>query len=166
LDRRQLAVLESLLQWRDEEARRRDCPLYKVLGNQSLQHLAKLKPTERSKLQEVEGLSPRLIERYGAKLLQQVAMGLDLSEAELPVYPRGERRQKDLQVEKRIGRLKDWRKNVAAELGLDPGVLINNALLDELARKQPRSEQDFAQIELLKNWQRKVLGEGILRALS
>jgi len=45
-------------------------------------------------------------------------------------------------------------------------VLINNALLDELARKQPRSEEDFAEINLLKNWQRKVLGEGILRTLN
>ncbi|WP_303721601.1 HRDC domain-containing protein [Malonomonas rubra] len=163
---RQLAVLENLLQWRDEEARRRDCPLYKVLGNKSLLHLAKLKPTGRKKLQEVEGLSPRLSERYGGKLLHQVAMALDLPEAELPVYPRGERRQKDLQVDKRLNRLKDWRKKIAAELALDPGVLINNALLEELARKQPRCEGDFPQIDLLKNWQRKVLGEGILRILN
>ena len=166
LDRRQLAVLEALLQWRDDEAQRRDCPLYKVLGNKSLLHLAKLKPTGRSKLQEVEGLSPRLIDRYGGKLLQQISMAFDLPEADLPLYPRGERRKKDPQVEKRMTRLKDWRKNTAAELELDPGVLINNALLDELARKQPKNEADFAAIGLLKRWQRKVLGEGILRALN
>ncbi|SHJ22833.1 ribonuclease D [Malonomonas rubra DSM 5091] len=166
LDRRQLAVLEALLQWRDAEAQRRDCPLYKVLGNKSLLHMAKLKPTGRNKLQEVEGLSPRLIDRYGGKLLHQIGTALELPESELPVYPRGERRQKDPQVEKRMSRLKDWRKQVAAELELDPGVLINNALLDELARKQPQAEADFAQIDQLKNWQRKVLGEGILRVLS
>ena len=166
LDSRQLAVLENLLQWRDDEARRRDCPLYKVLGNKSLLHLAKLKPTGRNKLQQVEGLSPRLIDRYGGKLLQQVELALDLAESELPVYPRGERRQKDPQVDKRMSRLKDWRKKVASQLELDPGVLINNSLLDELARRQPSSEQDLEQISLLKNWQRKVLGEGILRALN
>ncbi len=166
LDPRQLAVLENLLQWRDDEARRRDCPLYKVLGNKSLLHLAKLKPTGRNKLQQVEGLSPRLIDRYGGKLLQQVELALDLAESELPVYPRGERRLKDPQVDKRMSRLKDWRKKVAAQLELDPGVLINNSLLEELARQQPGSEQDLEQISLLKNWQRKVLGEGILRALN
>jgi ribonuclease D len=165
LEQRQLAVLESLLQWRDDEAQRRDCPLYKVLGNKSLLHLAKMKPTGRKKLQEVDGLSPRLIERYGGKLLHQVNIALDLPESELPVYPRGERRGKDPQVDKRMTRLKDWRKKIAAELQLDPGVLINNALLDELARKQPRLEQDLGEIKLLKNWQRKVLGEGILRTL-
>lgn len=166
LDRRQLAVLENLLQWRDEEAQRRDCPLYKVFGNKSLLHLAKLKPTGRDKLQEVDGLSPRLIERYAGKLLQQVEMALDLPETDLPVYPRGERRAKDPQVDKRMNWLKDWRKKVAADLQLDPGVLINNALLDELARKQPRTEQDLDDVQLLKKWQRKVLGEGILRTLN
>lgn len=166
LDQRQLAVLENLLQWRDDEARRRDCPLYKVLGNKSLLHLAKLKPTGRNKLQEAEGLSPRLIDRYGGQLLLQIGAALELPDAELPVYPRGERRVKDPQVDKRMIRLKDWRKKTAAEFELDPGVLINNALLEELARKQPRSEQDFAEIGLLKNWQRKVLGEGLLRTLN
>lgn len=166
LDRRQLAVLENMLQWRDAEAQRRDSPLYKVLGNKSILHLAKLSPTGRTKLQEVDGLSSRLIERYGGKLLQQVELALELSEAELPTYPRGERRAKDPQVEKRMGWLKDWRKKAAADLQLDPGVLINNALLDELARKQPRSEQDLGEVVLLKNWQRKVLGEGILRTLN
>ena len=166
LDRRQLAVLEALLQWRDVEAQRRDTPLYKVLGNKSLQHLAKLSPTASRKLQEVEGLSPRLIERYGAKLLAAVAQGLEVPEAELPSYPRGERRAKDPQVDKRLLWLKDWRKKASAELALDPGVLINNALLEELARKQPRAEQDLAEIDLLKKWQRKVLGEGILRTLN
>jgi ribonuclease D len=92
LDRRQLAVLESLLQWRNTEARRRDCPLYKVLGNKSLLGLARLKPTGRNVLQQVEGVSPRLIDRYGSNLLQQVAVGLELAEMELPIYPRVERR--------------------------------------------------------------------------
>lgn len=166
LDRRQLAVLESLLQWRDVEARRRDIPLYKVLGNKSLLQLSRLKPTTRNKLQQVEGLSPRLIERYGAKLLGAVGQALELPEAELPIFPRVERRIKDPQVDKRMAWLKDWRKQAATALHLDPGVLINNALLDELARKQPRVEQDLAEIKLLKGWQRKVLGEGILQALN
>ncbi len=166
LDRRQLAVLENLLQWRDREAQRRDCPLYKVLGNKSLLQLAKLQPVERKKLSAVEGLSPRLIDRYGGKILCAVGLALDLPETDLPVYPRVARRMKDPQVEKRMNKLKDWRKKVAAQLELDPGVLINNALLDELARKQPRVEQDLGEISLLKNWQRQVLGEGILRTLN
>lgn len=166
LEPRQLAILENLLQWRDAEARRRDCPLYKVFGNKPLLALARLQPKGRQELQKVEGLSPRLIERYAGKLLHQVGMALDLPENRLPVYPRAERRKKDPAVDKRLTRLKDWRKKLAAELELDPGVLINNALLEDLARNQPRTEPELAGIALLKNWQRRVLGEGILRALA
>ena len=166
LDRRQLAVLESLLQWRNTEAQRRDCPLYKVFGNKQLLQLAKLKPQGRSQLQQVEGLSPRLIDRYGGKLLQQVGSPLEIPESELPIYPRAERRVKDPAVDKRMDRLKAWRTKAAAELLLDPGVLINNATLNELARKQPRAEGELEAVGLLKNWQHQVLGEGILRVLN
>ena len=166
LDPRQLAVLENLLQWREVEARRRDCPLYKVLGNKSLLEMARLKPTGQKVLQQVEGLSPRLIERYGEKLLLQVSLGLELPDADLPSYPRSERRAKDPAVDKRIDKLKALRNKVAAELRLDAGVLINNATLDQLARQQPKTESDLAEVGLLKNWQRQVLGERILRSLN
>ena len=166
LDRRQLAVLENLLQWRDVEARRRDCPLYKVMGNKQLQQIAKLKAQSAKELQQVEGMSPRLIERYASKLLPQVVAAMEIPEADLPLFPRGERRAKDPEVDKRMDKLKAWRSKASVALELDPGVLINNASLNELARKKPQTAGDLATIELLKNWQRQVLGEGILQPLK
>ena len=163
LDRRQLAVLENLLHWRDAEAQRQDRPLYKVFGSKELLEIARQLPKG---LSQISGISPRLLDRYGKKIIPAIQAALDLSETELPVYPRGERRAKDPQIEKRVIRLKEWRKKISAELEIDPGVLINNALLEELARKHPTVEQDLAEIDLLKNWQRKVLGEGILRTLN
>jgi len=166
LNRRQLAVLEALLQWRDSEARRRDCPLYKVLGNKILLELAQTMPTERHQLLTISGLPKRLFERYTNSLLQAISRGLDLPEAELPLYPRGERRERDPRVEQRMKRLKIWRENTAAALELDPGVLINNTTLEELARKSPESAQELEGLSLLKNWQRKELGEGLLQVLN
>ncbi len=163
LDRRQLAVLENLLHWRDSEAQRQDRPLYKVFGNKELLEIARQQP---GGLRQISGISPRLLDRYGKKIMPAIQTALDLPEAELPIYPRGERRAKDPQIEKRVIRLKVWRKQISAELEINPGVLINNTLLEELARKHPTVEQDLAGIDLLKNWQRKVLGEGILQALN
>ena len=125
-----------------------------------------MKPTERKVLQQAEGVSPRLVERYGDKLLQAVASGLELPEAELPNFPRTERRAKDPEVDKRMDKLKAWRIKASVELGLDAGVLINNATLNELARKKPQTACDLKSVELLKNWQRQVLGEGILQILN
>lgn len=165
LNRRQLAVLVEVLVWRDEEARRRDCPLYKVVGNKPILDVARLMPRNQSQLSHIEGLAPRLVQRYGRALCQAVQRGLEQPEETLPCYPRAERRKKDPRVESRLKKLKAWRQQAARELQLDPGVLINNALLEDLAARCPGSEKDLAAMPVLKNWQRRTLGAGILQAL-
>lgn len=166
LNRRQLAVLVEILEWRDGEARRRDCPLYRVLGNKPVLELARSMPRSAAEMSGIEGLSPRLIQRYGRAVQQAVQRGLERPDAELPSYPRAERRKKDPAIENRLKKLKGWRKQAAGDLQLDPGVLINNALLEELAARCPRTEGELEVVPALKNWQRQALGDGILRALK
>lgn len=166
LDRRQLAVLEALLQWRDGEARRRDCPPFKVIGNASLLEVARTQPRTAKGLVGIEGISPRLADRYGRDLLGCVEAALALPEGELPSFPRGERRVRDPEADRRLARLKEWRKEQAAVLEMDPGILINNALLEELARRVPRRTEELAAIPGMKKWQREVLGKGVLIALN
>lgn len=165
LNPRQLAVLEELLLWRDKEARRRDRPLYKVIGNKPLLAIAATRPQGRQGLLGIEGVSPRLVERFGGALLKAIRRGQQLSEDELPNYPRAERRAKDPEADLRFSQLKEWRKKVAAELEMDPGVLINNAALEELARQQPKTLAELTGTGLLKTWQEKALGQGILNTL-
>lgn len=165
LERRQLAVLEELLQWRDNEAKRRDCPPFKVLNNAPLLEVARSMPASLGALSRVEGMVPRLVGRYGGSLLTAVEAGLKVPEAELPVYPRGEPRQRDPEVDGRLALLKKWRVATAKELAMDPGVIINNAMLEEIARRQPACVEDLAGLKMMKNWQRLVLGEGIVAAL-
>ncbi len=62
--------------------------------------------------------------------------------------------------------LKKWRAGMAAELEIDPGVLINNALLEEISRRQPTRAEELIELKGMKNWQRQVLGEGIIDALQ
>ncbi len=165
LNPRQLAVLERLLQWRDGEAQRRDCPLYKVLGNKQVLELARAMPQGRKEMSAVPDLAPRLVERYGGKLLFAVAQGLEVPGNELPHYPRMQRREKDPQAEQRFNRLKDWRKKKAEALELDPGVLINNASLEELAKRWPKQVAELEDIPLMKRWQVRELGTDILKVL-
>ncbi len=165
LARRQLGLLEELLQWRNQEARRRDLPHFKVLGNKTLLQLATQPITGIHSMTGIEGLSPRLVERYGKALLQAVAQGNALDEAALPLFPRGERREKDPAADKRFMKLKEWRQQAARGLELDPGVLINNATLEQVARVNPQDEAALAGLGVLKNWQLGVLGGGMLQAL-
>ncbi len=165
LDPRQLAVLEELLQWRDGEARRRDCPAFKVLNNAPLLGVARNMPKDPKALEAVEGISPRQVERYGRAVLKAVEVGLALPEGDLPPYPRSEMRQRDPEVDARLARLKKWRTATAEKLGMDPGIVINNAMLEEIARRNPSTEEELKELAALKKWQRQTLGDGILNTL-
>lgn len=164
LDRRQLAVLEALLQWRDGEAMRRNRPLFKVIGNAQLLELAKQRPKDRAEMKTVPGLAPGHIERYGRDLLAAVATAEALSNEELPVYPRERGIERDPEVDRRLKKLKEWRQGRAAELELDPGVLINNATLEQIARRQPETVDALTALPGIRNWQVQALGRDLLLA--
>lgn len=166
LSRRELGVLEKLLQWREREGARHNRPVYKVVGNKQLMAVAQRMPKGMGNLQGLEGFTPRLIERYGRHLLTAVREGLNIPEAELPKFPRAPRRAKDPGFEEKVKLLKKWRQEEALRYALEPGVLINNAALETLALANPESAADLDAIESLKNWQKKELGESLLKALA
>lgn len=165
LDRRQLAILEALLQWRNREAERRDKPPFKVLSNDFLLLLVRNAPLDIAAVSAIAGLPGWVAERFGKGVLPVIAAALALPEEELPRFPRTERRERDPAVDQRLATLKLWRASIARELALEPGILINNGLLEEIARKPPRSLAELEQIGM-KRWQRRVLGAGIVAALK
>lgn len=166
LTRRELGVLEALLQWREEEGARLDRPVYKVLGNKVLLELARRMPQQKDGLHGIEGLPPRLIERFGKALLAAVDRGRATPEQELPHFPRTPRKPRDPAREDRFKLLRQWREQEAVSYALSPGVLINNATLDALAAAHPRSEAELERVAGLKKWQKAELGAGLLAVLA
>lgn len=164
-DRRQLAILEGLLQWRDREAERRDKPPYKVIGNDYLLLFVRQAPADAAALSAIVGLPSWVAERFGKSVLPVIATALALPEEELPRYPKAERRERDPAADQRLAILKLWRTKIANELELEPGILINNSLLEEIARNPPRTLAGLEEIGM-KRWQRRVLGAGIVAALQ
>ena len=72
---RSLAILECLLEWREKEAQRRDCPAYKVVGNKQFLSVAREMPDSLAALKKVDDFPPRLADRYGHAVLKQVEAG-------------------------------------------------------------------------------------------
>jgi len=163
---RQLAALESLLHWRNRLAEKRDCPVFKVLGNKALIDIANVMPTTIRSFAQVESLYPRQVNRYGSEIIDSLEPVHKLPERELPVYPKKRRMVRDPAVEGGLKKLKQWRIKIADELQIDSGVLINNAALEAVARLQPESSEQLAAAAILKNWQFEVLGQGIVKALN
>lgn len=166
MDRRTLAVLEELLQFRDERACLSDRPPFKILSNETLRELAEKKPSTLQDMAGVPGLPARSLERYGRDILKAVAQGCSVPEGELPLIARPVRPERDAEREDRLKRLKRWREGKALALGIDAGILVNNALLENLAKEVPRSLHDLEAFPVLRRWQKGELGEELLRMLD
>lgn len=166
LSRRELGVLESLLQWREREGEKRNRPVYKVLGNKPILELAKRMPQAEQGMRGIEGLPPRLLQKFGKVLLAEIARGKKITEENLPLFPRQPRKSKDPARENRFKALKKWRELEADKYDLSPGVLINNTALEALAQARPTTLKELNKISEIKNWQKEELGEGLLHALT
>lgn len=66
-------VEERLRDWRADAARERSVPPYVVLQDRTVEELAREKPATAEALEEIHGIGPATLERYGDDLLGMVA---------------------------------------------------------------------------------------------
>jgi ribonuclease D len=159
---RELAVLQALLEWRDTLARRKDVPPFKVIGNERLIKLSQDKPHSSRAVENSPQLTPKQKRLYGKAILRAVQEALEVPEDELPSYPQPVSRRPDHKAERVMARLKAWRDRRAADLEMDPGVLLPNALLSQLARSRPETAEELEGSGVLKDWQKELLGNELL----
>ena len=84
LSPRELAVLQALMAWREQEAVARDVPRGHLLKPLSLFELARRQPRNAADFQGIPELNPRVARRDGAELLALVAAARALPETALP----------------------------------------------------------------------------------
>jgi len=156
------AVLRELYVWRDREARRRGRPPFKVLNDRVLVALAQTRPRTPKELADVPGLKPYHVHRYGGRILQALGRGV---RARPPAPPPPPRRHSEAEMA-RFQALRSWRKQVAAERGVDVDVIVSNTVLWALAEQNPRTFENLSRIEGLGPWKRKAHGEAILEVLD
>jgi len=163
---RSLAVLEALLHFRKKIAHQKDRPLFKVFGNQALLKLATSKPSSLKQMEKIEALSPKQIKWYGTALITVIQDAILTPDAELPVYPRKKAPHMPPKVPERIRALRAWRDKKAAELKIDPTLLLTKAMLAAVAIAKPLSIKKLNEIEELNEWRRQALGQDIMRILE
>jgi len=165
---RQLAALRELHQWREAVGAEQDQATFRIIGNDALLAVAKALPRAPAELGALPGLPTTLAQRHGAALLDGVRRALALPEHELPRPERPARQPRDAALEARIERLKAARNQVAAQLGLDPGVLCGRSTLEAVARAQPvpSDRAGLAGISELRRWQIEALGDVLLAGLG
>jgi ribonuclease D len=159
LDRRSLAVVRELYNWRDALARKADRPPFKILGNDTIVEIAKEKPVTPRDLGNLRSVSRYHSDRHGRDLAALVRKAMEIPDAELP--ERGEPKAwiRDKQLESRINRLKEVRDRHARELKIDPSVLAARHILAAVATA------GTLDVPNMREWQKQVMGEALLEAL-
>ncbi len=66
----ELIMLESLKQWRVEKSLRLHWPVYMICSDRTLQHLVMARPCTIAAMEEIYGLGPSRLERFGQELLR------------------------------------------------------------------------------------------------
>jgi ribonuclease D len=165
LDSRSLAVLEALLHFRREVARRKDKPLFRIFGNRSLLELAGKKPLNSKQLEKTGALSAKQISMYGREMLTAIQGAMKLAAEELPVYPRKKTPRVSLAVAGRVKALRNWRDKQAQKLSIDPALICNKALMSTIAVQRPLKLLELTAIKEMKNWQRIEFGRDIVRVM-
>ncbi|MDX9819944.1 MAG: HRDC domain-containing protein [Desulfococcus multivorans] len=163
---RNLAVLEAVLRLRREIAEKKDRPLFKVFGNDSIMKIVKARPTSAAKLERAGGLSRKQLEMYGHAVVERVREAMELPEEALPDYPHTKSPTLSPRVPERVKALKTWRDQKAADLDIDPTLILNKSLLTVLAVTHPRDAAALSAVDELKTWQREAFGEEILAVLT
>ena len=165
LTRRELAVLREVSNWRDRVAEHMDRATFRVMGNEVLFELARVAPRNVAELSPIKGMPKGMIERGGADLIAAIRRGLEVPEATLPRFPRGQRWNKDRDFDDRVARLKSVRDAAATRLELDPGVLCSRERLENVARSGAKTLEDLEKVPELRRWQIEEMGTDFLKAL-
>jgi len=168
LDTRAKRVLRALCVMRDDIARRKDRPHFKVMANKPLLVLAVAAPKNRAELVKALGEKHHVVRRYSKDVLDAVRKGARDRSPVPRCRPdsRGGRRLVSPDEVQLYERLRKWRNQRAKQRGVAPGTVVPNAILKEIAAAQPRDDGALAQIKDLRNWQRQEFGEELLEMVA
>jgi ribonuclease D len=166
---RQVTALRTVLGWRDDISRDRDRAPFRVVGDSVLAAIVMERPASLDVLADLKGMSPRLARKHGGELFEELRRVDGLPDEDLLPYPRGNWNglsrltpEEDALAEE----VRNLRSARAEELGLEKGVLLSNARINEIIRSGPRSLEALQAVPGLRRWQAELLGAEILRILG
>jgi ribonuclease D len=134
---RELTVLSELCISRDRIAERMNRPVFKVISDTLLLDIARNLPEKDVDLAAL-GLSSKQIRLWGSEILEAVKRGTVAR-----VVEREQAKRPSDKTLKRLERLKNWRKKVAQEMGVESDIVLPKIYLNTLAENPPRSLQDL-----------------------
>jgi len=148
---RQLAVLQALAGWREQQARERDLPRKWLLKDDVMVELCRRQPRSLEALSKVRGMEAGLVRREGKHLLQLIS---DACELDKKHWPKDKGRPQPLtpQQEAMVDLLSAGLRLLSERHQLSPQAIATQKDLQKLVR----GESDC---NLLKGWRQGIAGD-------
>ncbi|MEO1136610.1 MAG: ribonuclease D [Pseudomonadota bacterium] len=152
---KEMGVVIKLAEWREREAQTKDTPRSRVLKDESIFELARLRPKDVKALARARSI-PSGFERSraGGAILETIREGAALSAGHLPNVDKSEREKAPADV---VDLLKVLLKTQCEAFHVAPKLIASSGDIEALALN------DKADIPALQGWRREIFGEPALR---
>lgn len=166
LSRRELAVLQKLATWREEEAAFRNRPVRRILRDDLVIDLAKRKPQTVQQALATRDLNRPEYKRRLEDVVSVISTAMTIPDKELPTKVRS-RRQESSSDEQVISKLLSLSlSNRCAELDISQTLVANNKDLAELVRHHRFGEKENVSPRILEGWRQEVCGQLLLDVMD
>jgi ribonuclease D len=154
----QLAILQKIAAWREQQAEQANRPRRWILKDEILIELARRQPHDIKALERIRGLEPGSIKRNGETLLNLIAQAKELPKEE---YPKAKKRSKPLNPnqEAMADLLQCCLRLVAEQEEITPSALAGRKDLESLIVGN-------GDTELLHGWRKSLVGNILLDVLK
>ncbi|MFQ5598663.1 MAG: ribonuclease D [Nitrospiria bacterium] len=158
-------VLRELIVARDQLAKEKNRPPFKVISGRHFIEMAKALPQDLSALTALFPNKNSAVLKHAPIWLDAVAKGL---KTDRPLPERVKNNRASMTPEQKIlfQQLKEWRNGQAEAEEVEPAMVFTAAVLEEIARVRPVTIDGFGAIALVRPWQTKRYGETLLKIIA
>ncbi len=164
LSRQQLAVLQALCAWREEQARARNQPRNRIIREHSLWPLARTQPENLVALARIEDMHPKTVRQDGEFILQLI---LIKQAAATPAadWPEALPEPLPLDAATLLKKLRAIGQREGERLNIAPELMLRKKTLEALL-KTGYPHGPYQLPESLRGWRRELMGQALLDCLA
>lgn len=162
LSRQQLAVLQALCSWREEQARKRNQPRNRIIREHSLWPLARTQPDNLVALARIEDMHPKTVRQDGEFLLRLIKQAADIAPAD---WPEALPEPLPLEASALLKKLRTIGQREGERLGIAPELMLRKKTLEALL-KTGYPNGPYQLPDSLRGWRRELMGQALLDCLA
>lgn len=162
LNPQEVTLLNELCAFREEQARLGNVPPFKVMGNDTLLHLAVHPPQTIEEIAATRGIGRWLVKNHGADLLEVIKRGLSSPPIQPPPSPP---RPSEVYLS-RLEALRSWRKKTGEKIGVPSDVILPRDIMEAIARANPAQQGELAVVMKDIPWRFNHFGVEILSVIQ